>query len=175
MAGGLGSSCTYVPNGHFRRGSRTTLRRGAGAATPASQRGTAGVAADRRWSGGPRQLHMHPKGDCRCGSRSALGRGAGLAAPVSERETGSKSALGRGARTGAAKSRRWTVEWQPVGAAAGGWGSCTCVPKGDCRVAAGQRCDGGLGQLHLCPKGGLRAWQQVGAGATGWGSCACIP
>ena len=38
MAGGLGSSCTCVPNGHFRRGSRTTLRRGGGAATRASQR-----------------------------------------------------------------------------------------------------------------------------------------
>ena len=42
-------------------------------------------------------------------------------------------------------------------------------------MAAGRRCTGGLGQLHLCPKGGLHAWQQVGAGATGWGSCTCIP
>ena len=87
----------------------------------------------------------------------------------------------------------------------GGWGSCTCNPKGlllargsrlalgarrwgklhlrpkgpDCRRRCRSALGGGLGQLHLRPKGGLQALQQVGArapgGGGGWGSCTAAP
>ena len=73
------------------------------------------------------------------------------------------------------KGRGGLQVWRHVGSGAGGWGSCTCFPEGDCRCGSRWALGQGAGAAAPASQRGPPGWQQVGTGAGGWGSCTCFP